>query len=176
MGPYQLVALQELATAPWVQAWGSMVGAALGAGLAVYGAVWFERRHSLRQAKTFAESARYVVRRVQVEMDRFREAWAETAQADKLQPSLSALSRMARVFDRLCPFSELQHPEVEVYLIELTELLGIFHAPARLVEGTTGHFDMGAASHRQFVAQLDAIDRLCRNILARMHRGPGAPG
>jgi len=96
-----------LMTAPWVQAWGSIVGAMLGAGLAVVGAVWFESRKERARQMALQRVVIRSVNRIAAEAAHIQQELGRNANVNDVLAALSELKRREETLERYMPFGDL---------------------------------------------------------------------
>ncbi len=135
MDSYSLIDFQEFFTAPWVQVWGSILAAALGSGLAVWGAVWFQNRDRCNEALALSKTLRFILGRVELNAADFATMYMAKRVLGDLRSALVELERDADILDRLSPFSAVGKPEAIAEVLDVTVLLG------RMREARRGRID-----------------------------------
>ena len=111
----------NLLTAEWVQAWGSILGAMLGAGLAVVGAVWFERRKELQRERSVQRVAIRGVDRISAEAAYMLRLLKERSLVLAIIAALAELRRREVMLERFAPFNEMGSAASAAVVIDLLD-------------------------------------------------------
>lgn len=159
----------ELLTAQWVQAWGSILGATLGAGLAVYGAVWFDRRKAGATGKAYREMIVSTVKRIDLDRVQLNSLIDAGASSSDVRLAGMELSRAYGILSQFSPFVELGSYYASAALIDLSDTL-------MRVINTLPTMDVGvidrAVSYEigvELASQCRAIGDRCRYTLDRIN-------
>lgn len=111
--------MEEITAAEWLQAWGSIVGAALGAGLAIAGAVWIQHRTDRRRARAYASTLYAIIERIRACIRRLLVAIDENQHTSTKEAMLRELVRHGDVLQRFIPFAELDDFDQAEFLVEI---------------------------------------------------------
>jgi hypothetical protein len=101
----EFVGWGELFSAQWVAAWGSIVGAMLGAGLAVIGAVWFDRRKERVDQRAYSQIVLAAVKHVANAAHQIS-ATLNSENKDALEEEVRFLVHNGETLNAFSPFTE----------------------------------------------------------------------
>jgi hypothetical protein len=130
---YAPATFQDLFTAPWVAAWGSIAGAALGAYLAIYFSGVIQQRRERAAAKHFSNLLVAVVERV-VFQGMTLVHNLEGKDHQYIENSLRGLIRLEEQLERFSPFTDLADYDKIQSMLDLEIQLQIVTGHQHLLE------------------------------------------